>query len=380
MLAEGTDRRREESRPARRRAAEVKHRGRYGRFWFVRDALAVVVTGLFLLAVFSQVHWLLSVHETDARILVEVPEGASVREIAGILEDAGLVGDAGKFVLAARVFRFTDRLQAGAYEFGPQFSELDVLMALRYGEVAGRHLTIPEGYRAAEIAALLDSALGIDAGEFMDLVHDPDFITELGITAPSLEGYLHPDTYRMRLNTTGRDAIRIMVAQTRRVFDERRAARAESLGMSELEVLTLASIIEAEAMFDRERSRISAVYHNRLESGWRLEADPTVRYATGNYRRKLYYGDLRAESPYNTYRNTGLPPGPISNPGRASIEAALYPLRGSDDFFFVANGDGTHTFTRTFNEHVRARERINRQSVPKGPETGEFSLDSGEGG
>jgi len=379
-VADGIDRREEERRPTLRRAARVKHRGRYGRFWFIRDALAVVVTGLFLLAVFSQVHWLLSVHEMDARILVEVPEGASVREIASILEDAGLVGDAGKFVQAARVFRFTDRLQAGAYEFGPQFSELDVLMALRYGEVAGRHLTIPEGYRAAEIALLLDSALGIDAGEFMDLVHDPDFITELGVTAPSLEGYLHPDTYRMRLNTTGRDVIRIMVAQTRRVFDDRRTARAESLGMSQLEVLTLASIIEAEAMFDRERSRISAVYHNRLESGWRLEADPTVRYATGNYRRKLYYGDLRAESPYNTYRNTGLPPGPISNPGRASIEAALYPLQENDDFFFVANGDGTHTFSRTFNEHVRARERINRESAPKPPQTGEFSLDSGESG
>jgi UPF0755 protein len=167
----------------------------------------------------------------------------------------------------------------------------------------------------------------------------------------------------------------MMVDETMRVLDSRKAARAESLGMSIHEILTLASIIEMEAMLDGERGRISAVYHNRLERGWRLEADPTVRYAIGRFHRKLYYKDLDVDSPYNTYRRSGLPPGPICSPGKASIEAALYPAAEVEEFFFVANGDGTHTFSETFAEHVKARQRIEREREAK-----EFSLDTGEGG
>ena len=211
--------------------------------------------------------------------------------------------------------------------------------------------------------------------EFMDLVHDPTLASSLGISAPSLEGYLHPETYRIQLDAAPREAIEMMVDETMRLFDRRSVARAESLGMSVHEILTLASIIETEAMLDSERERISAVYHNRLGSGWRLEADPTVRYAIGNFRRRLYYRDLEVDSPYNTYRRGGLPPGPICSPGRASIEAALYPLAGSEEFFFVSNGDGTHTFSETFAEHVRARQRIQQEREAK-----EFSLDTGQEG
>ncbi len=343
--------------------------------WFVRDLLVVCVVGLLLFGVLSQVLWFLSSREIDSRVRVEIPEGVTVRQIASILDEAGLVRDADKFVMAARGLRLTERLQAGAYEFGPRYSELKILMALKYGEVAGRHITIPEGYRASQIAGLLETVLEIDPGEFMQLVHDPEFITSLDLSAPSLEGYLHPDTYRMRLDATAREVIELMVKQTRLVFDERRTARAETLDLSTHEVLTLASIIEAEAMFDRERSRISAVYHNRLRSNWRLEADPTVRYATGKFRRKVYFRDLEVDSPYNTYRRTGLPPGPISNPGTNSIDAALYPLPESGEFFFVANGDGTHTFSATFDGHLRARRRIEGDSG-----TRDFSLDSGENG
>jgi len=342
--------------------------------WFVRDLVVVSVIALTVFGVLTQAFWFLAARELDKRILVEIPEGASVRRIAKILEENGLVRDPDKFVLATRFLRQTQNLQAGTYEFGPEFSELEVLLALKYGEVAGRHLTVPEGYRASQIAALLESALDIDPAEFMDLVHDPELMAELGVSAPSLEGFLHPDTYRFRIGTTARRAIVMMVSESRRVFDERRMTRADSIGMSVLEVLTLASIVESEAMVDRERPRIAAVYHNRLEHGWRLEADPTVRYALGNYRRKLYYGDLDADSPYNTYRNRGLPPGPICSPGVASIDAVLSPLPGTEDFFFVSNGDGTHIFTRTFDEHIRARNRVAR--AREGAAEREFSLDT----
>jgi len=346
--------------------------------WFVRDLVLVSVIALTVFAVLTQAFWFLAVRELDERILVKIPEGASVRRIATILEENGLVRDPDKFVYATRLLGQTQSLQAGTYEFGPEFSELEVILVLKYGEVAGRHLTVPEGYRASQIAALLEGTLDIDPAEFMDLVHDPELMAELGVSAPSLEGFLHPDTYRFRIGTTAREAIVQMVSESRRVFDQRRRARADSIDMSVLEVLTLASIVESEAMLDRERPRIAAVYHNRLEHGWRLEADPTVRYAIGKYRRKVYYSDLDVDSPYNTYRNTGLPPGPICSPGVASIDAVLNPLTGTEDFFFVSNGDGTHTFTRTFDEHIKARNRAARaQERPTG---GEFSLDSPEGG
>jgi UPF0755 protein len=346
--------------------------------WFVRDLVLVVVIALAVFLVLTQVFWFMAAREIDGRVLVEIPEGASVKRIASILSESGLAPDPGKFVLATRILGQTKNLQAGTYEFGPKFSELEILLTLKYGEVAGRHLTIPEGFRATQIAALLEGTLDIDSAEFMELVHDPELMSELGVSAPSLEGYLHPDTYRFRLGTTARKAIVKMVDETWRVFDERRMAKADSMGMSVLEVLTLASIVEAEAMIDRERPHIAAVYLNRLSHGWRLEADPTVRYATGNYRRKLYYGDLDVDSPYNTYRHTGLPPGPICSPGLASIDAVLYPRPNTQDFFFVSNGDGTHTFSRTFDEHIRARNKVARER--KRPAGGEFSLDTAGGG
>ena len=345
--------------------------------WFVRDLVLVSAIALVVFGALTQAFWFLAARELDERVLVEIPEGASVRRIAVILEKHGLVRDPAKFVVATRILRQTHSLQAGTYEFGPELSELDVLLALKYGEVAGRHLTIPEGYRASQIAALLETTLDVDPAEFMELVHDPGLMAELDVSAPSLEGFLHPDTYRFRIGTTAREAIVKMVAQTRTVFDDRRTARADTIDMSVLEVLTLASIVESEAMLDSERPRIAAVYHNRLEHRWRLEADPTVRYALGNYRRKLYYGDLDVDSPYNTYRNTGLPPGPICSPGVASIDAVLHPRPNTQDFFFVAKGDGTHAFSRTFDEHIKARNRAAR--AREEPTGGEFSLDSAGG-
>ncbi len=333
-------------------------RGRRGPHWFLRELIIVGVIGAVLFALFAVSLSLVSLHDIGGRVMVEIPEGATLRQTANSLHEEGVVRHPGLFVLVARLLGYADEIQAGTYEFGPSTSDLRALLAVRHGEVAGRMVTVPEGFRAAQIAALMESALDVDRARFMDLVHDPELITQLGISAPSLEGYLHPDTYRFRVDATALDIIEIMVGETSEFLDERRLARAESLGMSVREVLTLASIIEAEALYDRERPRIAAVYHNRLDAGWRLEADPTVRYAIGRFRRRLYYGDLDVDSPYNTYRNTGLPPGPICSPGKASIDAALYPLKGSDEFFFVADRDGTHRFSRTFEEHVLARKMI----------------------
>jgi len=343
------------------------------RGWFVRDLVILSIVAVALFVFLVQGLAFLRTREMDRRLLVQIPLGAGFDEIAATLEGAGLVHDMRRFRLAAQILDMDDKLQAGAYEFGPQYSELELLLALSHGEVATRRVTIPEGYRIEQIAVLLEGAVGLDAEEFERLANDPEIVARFGFHAPSLEGYLYPDTYRVELDMKELDAIEMMTWETRGII-ERQSARAESMGLSMHEVLTLASIIEAEALFDRERPRISAVYHNRLSIGHRLEADPTVRYAKGIYHRKLYYSDLRYESPYNTYRNSGLPPGPIGSPGASSIRAALYPLEECDDFFFVANGDGTHTFSRTFTEHVQARERISAQRRSK-PQDAEFPLD-----
>ena len=172
--------------------------------WFVRDLVLVMVIALAVFGLLTQAFWFLSARELDERVLVKIPEGASVRRIAEIFKEKGLVRDPDKFVLAARILGQTQNLQAGTYEFGPEFSELEVLLALKYGEVAGRHLTVPEGYRASQIAALLESNARDRPGGVHGTRPRPELMAELGVSAPSLEGYLHPDTYHFRLGTSAR--------------------------------------------------------------------------------------------------------------------------------------------------------------------------------
>ena len=191
------------------------------------------------------------------------------------------------------------------------------------------------------------------AGEFMDLVHDPDFITELGITAPSLEGYLYPDTYNFAKGVNPRDIFRMMVQRLRKYFDQELLKRAEEVGMSEREVITLASIIEKEVVYNSERPLVSAVYNNRLKSNMRLQADPTVNYGVLKQANSITRIDLKRVTPYNTYAIYGLPPGPIASPGIRSIRAALNPAN-SDYLYFVSKNNGTHHFSRTGIEHMKA--------------------------
>jgi UPF0755 protein len=196
-------------------------------------------------------------------------------------------------------------------------------------------------------------------------------MSEVGIQAESLEGFLFPDTYLFMWPLNPQVVVRRMIHRFNEVFDERMRQRVDSLGFSKKEIVTLASIIQAEAVFESEMPHISAVYHNRLLKGWRLEADPTVAYALGGVRRRLWHKDLRIDSPYNTYRVRGLPPGPICSPGRAALIAAAWPLEGCRDLYFVADGNGRHLFNRTLREHLIDIERVRDGGVPwvGGPES-----------
>jgi UPF0755 protein len=206
----------------------------------------------------------------------------------------------------------------------------------------------------------LSERAGVDSTLFMAYAGDSAFMTTLGVPSVNAEGYLFPDTYDVEWNEAPSTLIRRMVDSFYRAFDDSLRERSGDMEMTVNEVTTLASIIEKEAMLDSEKPRISAVFHNRLRRGMKLQADPTVRYALGRWTGRIYYKHLDEPSPFNTYYARGLPPHPICNPERSSIVAALYPTEGSRDLYFVATGYGTHTFTQRGVDHNRAKAEYKR--------------------
>lgn len=291
--------------------------------------------------------------------VVVVERGLTVREIAVRLAQENVVPSAGQFLFLCKLLGVEDQLQAGKYSFASSAPPLEVLRRLSQGGVSSQMVTIPEGMTIRQMAQLLEKESGIDPDRFWELAHEHQVLKEHGIDAFSLEGYLFPDTYGFYWAMPARKVIDILVSRFHQIYDLNIASRAEELGMSLHQVVTLASMIEEEVMIDEERAIVSAVYHNRLKKGMLLQCDPTVIYALGEKGTPLTRQDLQVDSPYNTYRHYGLPPGPISSPGRASILAALHPAE-VDYLYFVARGDGTHHFSRTSREHINAIHHIRK--------------------
>ena len=300
-------------------------------------------------------------------VRVEIPAGASLSEIASRLETAGVVQHPFVFKRYAAMAQFDRQVRVGEYEFVAGESYRRILERLRKGDIIQIKVTIPEGLTAREIATLLQSKLGIAADAFLAAAEDRELLLRHGVDSPSFEGYLFPDTYFFATRVTAREVLETMLQRFFVAWTPAHEERARGVGLTRGQVLTLASIVEGEALLDSERPRIAAVYHNRLRRDMLLQADPTVLYALGGIRRRVLYRDLLVASPYNTYVNRGLPPGPICNPGMQSIEAALSPQPGAEELFFVAARDGTgrHVFTRTFNEHEAARLRAIRTGAAR---------------
>jgi UPF0755 protein len=295
-------------------------------------------------------------------VRVEIPAGASLADIAGRLSSAGVVRHPFVFRRYAALAHFDRQVRAGEYEFVAGESYRRILERLRQGDILQVKVTVPEGLTCREVADLVHRKIGIDRDEFLRITEDPELLRRQGIDSPSLEGYLFPDTYFFPTKVKAQEVLETMLQRFFVAWTPAHEERARAIALTRGQVLTLASIIEGEALLDSERPRISAVYHNRLQRDMLLQADPTVLYALGGERRRVLYRDLRVVSPYNTYVNRGLPPGPICNPGLRSIEAALAPLRGVDELYFVAarDGSGRHVFSRTFGEHETARRRAER--------------------
>jgi UPF0755 protein len=258
-------------------------------------------------------------------------------------------------------------VRAGVYELARGSSAWSVMDALKRGDQLLLKITIPEGLTLAEIAQIAQQSLDIPVDSFMAAANDAASATAFVDGAMTFEGLLLPETYLVPAGVSARELVRIMAQQGLTAWDAAWSPRLDTLGITRLHQLALASIIEGEARVDSERPIISAVYWNRIRKGMPLQADPTVQYAiqvaTGSRKARLLLKDYSFPSPYNTYLNTGLPPGPVNSPGRSSIEAALYPAQ-VPYLFFVAAGDGHHVFTRTYGEHLRAIARVRRGKGP----------------
>ena len=289
-----------------------------------------------------------------------VESGESLGPIARDLEVLGLVRNARAFQVLATLRGDDGRIQAGPYRASTGDWAWDILGRLVRGDTEDTTITVIEGLWLTEVADVLAPFVMGGRDSFLAVARDSVWVRSLGVPAPSLEGFLFPSTYRVAKIGPARRVIRAMFEEFQRVWSGDLPSRADSLGMTMLQVVTLASIVEAEAARAEERPRIAAVYENRLTAGRPLQADPTVVYGLGERRSRLLLDDLESESPYNTYRVPGLPPGPIGNPGLQAIRAVLWPTEDCRDFYFVARGDGSHLFGRTFAEHQENRRRVDR--------------------
>lgn len=292
----------------------------------------------------------------------EIAQDEPLSRVASRLANEGLIRNQSYFVVFGRLTGSERQLKPGEYALSPSMRPLEMLYRFRHGLVVLHPLTIPEGYSVRQIAAVLREAGLGDPEEFLELTESPEFVRELGLDVPSLEGYLFPDTYAFPRGVATSEMVRRMVERFRETFQPVWAARAAELGLTQHQVVTLASIIEKETGAGIERPIISAVFHNRLRLRMPLQSDPTVIYPIKNFDGNLRKVDLVRDNPYNTYRRRGLPPGPIASPGREALEAALYPSP-VDYLYFVARNDGSHHFSRTLREHNKAVDQYQRHGL-----------------
>jgi UPF0755 protein len=297
-----------------------------------------------------------------ARVIL--PAGTSFGAVTESLAAHGVISHPRRFKLMARIRGVDRSVHAGVYEFPGGISEWDVLGMLAHGKKAALRFTVPEGLTIQEVAALAAERLGIPADSFVAAARDSGAASRLlGISAPSFEGFLRPETYVLPADVNARELVRIMAEGFKADWRPAWDARLDSLKMTKLQLVTLASIVEGEARADEEREIIAGVYRNRLRIGMALQADPTVQYAIslkrGRRKTRLFEKDYQFNSPYNTYLNPGLPPGPVNSPSRRSLEAALYPAK-VPYLYFVAGPDGRHLFARTYTEHLSNVARARR--------------------
>lgn len=288
-----------------------------------------------------------------------VPAGSGFGAVTDTLSHRDIIDWPAVFTLYARLKGSATAVKPGVYEVQKGIAWSDLLDKLVRGDVVRASITVPEGWTLSQIAGRVAEQSGESADSLLTSLLSDSAAARYGVPGPTLEGYVYPATYVFALGTSADDMVRAMVRRYQQVWTPERKALADSVGLSEREVVTLASIVEKEARQWGERDTIAAVYRNRLRIGMPLQADPTVQYALGTHQTRLLYEhiDSVADHPYNTYRRAGLPPGPIASPSEGAIDASLSPA-DVPFLYFVARPDGRHIFTRTLAEHNQARRRV----------------------
>lgn len=327
---------------------------------------------LFFLAIVYFVILATPLNLHNSNIVITIPQGASLHEITAYLEHLNIINNQSRFILATKLMLKERDLRAGRFNLKRASNYYELIKTLSDWEVETVRVTIPEGLRAREIAKILEKRIGISADGFMKKVMDPNFTHELGIAANNLEGYLFPDSYDLLENDSPEYVIHRMVGRFKELVNDSIRLEIKRTGYTMHQIVTIASIVEGECQVNFERPIVASIYYNRLRKRVRLESCPTIQYIIPDSPRRILRSDLKIESPYNTYQHYGLPPGPVSNPGFKSIQAAINPAK-TKYLYMVSNGDSTytHTFTSSYEEFLTAKKKLqkiraqNKQTVEK---------------
>jgi len=311
------------------------------KLFFIFSLMFLIVILFFIAAYFP------SEENSSIQKIINIPSGSNAKEIVNILEENKVIRKNNYiFRILIKVSKLEERLKYGEYNLSPAMNMLQILDKLVRGEVILYRITIPEGYTYTQIAELLDEKEIIERESFINLVKDGE---------KSWEGYLFPDTYEVPKRYGSENMLKLLLSNFNHVVDKKLKYKAEEIGFSMDEIITLASIIEKEAKFAEEKRQISSVFHNRLKKDMKLQSCATIQYILGKPKEILEESDLKIDSPYNTYLYKGLPPGPICNPGLDSIIAALEPAE-EDYLYFVLGENGRHIFSKTYQEHLKNKK------------------------
>jgi len=328
----------------------------------IKIVCLVALTAILVFSTWFSFEFYYTPKSASQNVLLEVERGSRVSTIAQNLKEKGIITKKWPFLLGYKLFYSNKSVKAGEYQFHLPLSPKGILNILIEGAVYLHSLTIPEGMTRKEISQHLNSTGFINGEDFWQASNLTERIARWDEEASDLEGYLFPETYHFPKGTPAETLIEAMVSEFKKTFDEIWQRRARELGMTVREVITLASLIEKETSIPEERNLVSAVFHNRRKRGMKLDCDPTIIYALKQIDRftdRLRTKDLRFDTPYNTYLYPGLPPGPICNPGKESIEASLYPSPEAY-LYFVSKNDGSHHFSHTLREHLRAVQKYQK--------------------
>jgi len=326
-------------------------------FW---QGTLIIIACISILAL-THVYVFITTPTTPLRpVMMEIEPGTSAWEISLELKDQGIVTDPYMFLAVAVATKKARHLQAGTYVFEGKHFPLDIMHILFKGRTLRYRITIPEGSNIFDIGEIIAATGLITKQHFIRSAQDSRTTAFFSIDTPSMEGHLYPDTYFLSPHMTALEIMAKMVDRFNQVYTPKIQQQADALGMSTSQVLTLASIVEKEAVFNDEKPIIASVFHNRLKRKMPLQSDPTAIYGIDDFHRRITPKDLMKESPYNTYKHTGLPPGPICNPDKYSINAVLWPEK-TDFLYFVSQGNGFHYFSKSLKEHNRAISKTRKR-------------------